>query len=47
MMNLEKYFKWLSSRYNFVSTKSEEDKVIVFEREKLLFIFNFHPTKVS
>jgi 1,4-alpha-glucan branching enzyme len=24
--------------------KNEGDKVIVFEKDKLLFIFNFHPT---
>lgn len=29
----------------FVSTKHEEDKVIVFDRANVLFIFNFHPSK--
>ena len=28
----------------YVSWKHEEDKVIVFNRAKLVFIFNFHPT---
>lgn len=28
-----------------MSLKNESDKVIVFERAGLLFIFNFHPTK--
>jgi len=28
-----------------VSLKNESDKVIVYERAGLLFIFNFHPTK--
>lgn len=46
MLGLEHHFRWLSSRENFVSEKDDEDKVIVFERNNLLFIFNFHPTKV-
>ncbi|KAJ8665565.1 hypothetical protein QAD02_007227, partial [Eretmocerus hayati] len=29
----------------YVSWKHEDDKVIVFERASLVFIFNFHPTK--
>lgn len=29
----------------FVSSKHEEDKVIVFDRANVLFIFNFHPSK--
>ena len=29
----------------YVSLKNEADKVIVFERAGLLFIFNFHPSK--
>lgn len=29
----------------YVSLKNEEDKVIVYERAGLLFVFNFHPTK--
>nr|CAD7392412.1 unnamed protein product [Timema cristinae] len=29
----------------YVSWKHEDDKVIVFERADLVFIFNFHPTK--
>lgn len=29
----------------FVSAKHEEDKVIVFDRSNVLFIFNFHPSK--
>ncbi|KAI9547977.1 hypothetical protein NQZ68_012994, partial [Dissostichus eleginoides] len=29
----------------FVSAKHEEDKVIVFERGRVLFIFNFNPSK--
>jgi len=29
----------------YVSLKNESDKVVVYERAGLLFIFNFHPTK--
>lgn len=28
-----------------MSTKHEEDKVIVYDRAGLIFVFNFHPTK--
>ncbi|KAL4439336.1 hypothetical protein ABPG74_016999 [Tetrahymena malaccensis] len=45
MIHLEGHFKWLNSRYNYVSTKNQGDKVIVFERDNLLFVFNFHPTQ--
>lgn len=29
----------------YVSLKNETDKVVVYERAGLLFVFNFHPTK--
>ena len=29
----------------YVSLKNEVDKVVVYERAGLLFVFNFHPTK--
>lgn len=35
----------LSSNQAYVSLKNEADKVIVFERAGLLFIFNFHPVQ--
>ena len=28
----------------YVSRKHEGDKVVVFERNSVLFLFNFHPT---
>jgi len=34
-----------SSSQAFVSLKNEKDKMIVFERAGLLFIFNFHPVQ--
>jgi 1,4-alpha-glucan branching enzyme len=43
MNNLEEKYGWLSSPQAYVSLKHETDKVLVFERGGLLFIFNFHP----
>ncbi|KZT58829.1 glycoside hydrolase family 13 protein [Calocera cornea HHB12733] len=42
---LEEKYHWLSSPQAYVSLKHEVDKVIVFERAGLLWIFNFHPTQ--
>jgi len=44
MNKLEDEFKWLSCM-PLVTRQSEVDKVIVFERAGLLWVFNFHPTK--
>ncbi|XP_078160879.1 1,4-alpha-glucan-branching enzyme, chloroplastic/amyloplastic-like [Carex rostrata] len=40
---LDEKFSFLSSTKQIVSSASEEDKVIVFERGDLVFVFNFHP----
>lgn len=45
MNNTEEKYKWLSAPQAYVSLKHEGDKMIVYERAGLLFIFNFHPTK--
>lgn len=45
MNNLESKHKWLSSSHTYISLKHESDRVIAFERAKLVFIFNFHPTQ--
>ncbi|KAL1923064.1 uncharacterized protein VTP21DRAFT_9440 [Calcarisporiella thermophila] len=45
MQHLEERYGWLHSPQAWVSLKHEEDKVIAFERAKLLWIFNFHPNK--
>ncbi|SRR6266851_2404327 len=45
MHHLEMEHSWLDSPQAWVSLKHEGDKVIVFERAGLLFIFNFHPTE--
>ncbi|CAK0886207.1 unnamed protein product [Prorocentrum cordatum] len=44
MCALENRFKFLASDQQFCSKKDDQgDKVIVFERGDLLFVFNFHP----
>ncbi|KAG8898561.1 alpha-1,4-glucan branching enzyme [Tulasnella sp. 403] len=42
---LDAKYHWLEADPAYVSLKHEVDKVIVYERAGLLFIFNFHPTK--
>uniref|UniRef100_A0A3Q0R0T6 1,4-alpha-glucan branching enzyme n=1 Tax=Amphilophus citrinellus TaxID=61819 RepID=A0A3Q0R0T6_AMPCI len=45
MNRTEDKYGWLVAPPAFVSAKHEEDKVIVFDRANVLFIFNFHPSK--
>ncbi|GAM22439.1 hypothetical protein SAMD00019534_056140 [Acytostelium subglobosum LB1] len=45
MNKLEEEFHWLSSDQAYISCKHEGDKVVVYERAGLLFIFNFHVEK--
>jgi len=45
MNNTEERYGWLAAPQAYVSLKNEVDKVIVFERAGLLFVFNYHPTK--
>lgn len=45
MNSVEDKYKWLAAHPAWVSWKHEDDKVIVFERANLVFIFNFHPSK--
>lgn len=45
MQHLEEKYGWLNSPQAYISLKHEYDKVIVYERANLLFIFNFHPCK--
>jgi len=44
MQHSEEKYGWLHSAQAYVSLKHEGDKVIVFERAGLLWIFNFHPS---
>ncbi|KAK9129251.1 hypothetical protein Sjap_009738 [Stephania japonica] len=43
MNALDDKFSFLESTKQFVSSANNEDKVIVFERGDLVFVFNFHP----
>ncbi|CAA7391260.1 unnamed protein product [Spirodela intermedia] len=43
MNALDEKFLFLASTKQIVSSADEEDKVIVFERGDLVFVFNFHP----
>lgn len=45
MNHAEEKYNWLSASQAYVSLKHEVDKVVVYERAGLLFVFNFHPTK--
>ncbi|KAL1936534.1 hypothetical protein VTP01DRAFT_668 [Rhizomucor pusillus] len=45
LQQTEAQYGWLHHPQAYVSRKHEGDKVIVFERANLLFIFNFHPTQ--
>ncbi|KAM0246397.1 hypothetical protein ACHAP5_004710 [Fusarium lateritium] len=44
MNQAEAKFGWLHASQAYISLKHEGDKVIVFERAGLVFVFNFHPT---
>lgn len=44
MIQLENHSKFLSSGHEYISLKNNSDKVLVFERGNLLFIFNFNCT---
>ncbi|EAA07235.3 1,4-alpha-glucan-branching enzyme [Anopheles arabiensis] len=45
MQHAEEKYHWLDCLPAYVSWKHEDDKVIAFERNNLLFLFNFHSTK--
>jgi len=45
MIHLEEKYHWLESPQAYVSCHHEDDKMIVFERGSLLWVFNFHSTK--
>ncbi|PAN37975.1 hypothetical protein PAHAL_7G138000 [Panicum hallii] len=42
MQHLEEKYEFMTSDHQYVSRKHEEDKVIIFERGNLVFVFNFH-----
>lgn len=45
MNQCEAKYGWLHSPQAYISLKHEVDKVIVFERAGLVFLFNFHPSQ--
>ncbi len=45
MNHAEEKYGWLHAVPAYVSLKHEVDKVIVYERAGLLFVFNFHPSQ--
>ncbi|XP_073719621.1 1,4-alpha-glucan-branching enzyme [Misgurnus anguillicaudatus] len=45
MNRTEDKYGWLAAPPAHVSAKHEGDKVIVFERANVIFVFNFHPTE--
>ncbi|EAA64425.1 hypothetical protein AN2314.2 [Aspergillus nidulans FGSC A4] len=45
MQLTESKYGWLHAPQAYISLKHEGDKVLVFERADLLWIFNFHPTE--
>ncbi|KAL6634238.1 hypothetical protein ACP70R_026909 [Stipagrostis hirtigluma subsp. patula] len=42
MQHLEGKYGFMTSDHQYISRKHEEDKVIVFEKGDLVFVFNFH-----
>lgn len=47
MQSLDEKFNFMIQGPGYVSRKNEGDKLIAFERGGLLWVFNFHPTKVG
>ncbi|KAM7255145.1 hypothetical protein ACFE04_020386 [Oxalis oulophora] len=45
MQHLEQRYSFMSSEHQYISRKDEGDKMIVFERGNLVFVFNFHWSK--
>ncbi|KAK8705191.1 hypothetical protein V6N13_048797 [Hibiscus sabdariffa] len=42
MQHLEEKYGFMTSEHQYISRKDEGDRVIVFERDNLVFVFNFH-----
>ncbi len=45
MMFLDDRYSILNARSQYISLMHEKDKIIIFEKGDLLFVFNFHPSK--
>ena len=46
MMQLDEKYNFMTQGPGYVSRKHDGDKLLVFERGGLLWIFNFHPSQV-
>ncbi|XP_047316567.1 1,4-alpha-glucan-branching enzyme 2-2, chloroplastic/amyloplastic-like [Impatiens glandulifera] len=44
MQHLEEAYGFMTSEHQYISRKDEDDKIVVFERGNLVFVFNFHWT---
>ncbi|XP_021716832.1 1,4-alpha-glucan-branching enzyme 2-2, chloroplastic/amyloplastic-like [Chenopodium quinoa] len=42
MQHLEEKYGFMTSEHQYISRKAEDDRIIVFERGNLVFVFNFH-----
>ncbi|XP_057779347.1 1,4-alpha-glucan-branching enzyme 1, chloroplastic/amyloplastic-like [Salvia miltiorrhiza] len=42
MQHLEERYGFMTSEHQYISKKDEGDRLIVFERGDLVFVFNFH-----
>ncbi|KAF2289746.1 hypothetical protein GH714_038449 [Hevea brasiliensis] len=42
MQHLEEAYGFMTSEHQYISRKDEGDRIIVFERGNLVFVFNFH-----
>ncbi|XP_058739081.1 1,4-alpha-glucan-branching enzyme 1, chloroplastic/amyloplastic [Vicia villosa] len=42
MQHLEEKYGFMTSEHQYISRKNEGDRVIIFERDNLVFVFNFH-----
>lgn len=45
MLKLENKLNIIARKSTYVSEKHEGDKLIAFEKDELVFVFNFHPSK--
>lgn len=45
LQHTEAKYKWLQAQQAYISLKHNGDKMLAFDREGVLFVFNFHPTK--
>lgn len=44
MVRLDPDYNVLSAKYQYIRTKHNADKILIYEKDQLLFVFNWHPT---